>query len=95
MAQTQAIQNRYIARKDDLEDGEPVIKGTRIAVRNIVTLWRQGVRPEEMPQHYPHITLAQVFDALSYFSDNTDEINLWIERNHIRKDELHPLVRDL
>jgi uncharacterized protein (DUF433 family) len=52
-------------------------------VRAIVELWRLGVLPEEMPEHLPHLTLAQVFDALSYYSEHQDEINEYIERNRI------------
>lgn len=63
------------------------IKGTRTPVRAIVELWRLGHAPEEIPQHLPHVTLAQVFDALSYFSDHQEEIVGYIERNRI-PDEL-------
>lgn len=51
--------------------------------------------PEEMPEHYPTVTLAEVFEALSYYSDHQDEINGYIERNHIPKELIHPLVRDM
>ena len=37
-----------------------------------------GVSPEEIPQGLPHLSLAQVFDALSYYSDHQDEINAYI-----------------
>ena len=56
-------------------------------------MWRQGLPPEAIPQHLPHLTLAQVFDALSYYSDNLDEINQHIARNHIPADLIGPLVR--
>ena len=78
---------RYIESKPGVVGGEPVIKGTRISVRTIVLAWRRGLAPEEMP--------AQVFDALSYYSDNQAEINGYIERNHIPKERLHPLVREV
>jgi uncharacterized protein (DUF433 family) len=42
------------------------VVGTRTPVRAVVELWRLGVAPEEIPSHLPHLTLAQVFDALSY-----------------------------
>ncbi|MBN3891732.1 MAG: DUF433 domain-containing protein [Nostoc sp. JL31] len=54
-----------------------------------------GVSPEEIPQGLPHLTLAQVFDALSYYSDHQDEINAYIERNRIPDELIDPLVRDL
>jgi uncharacterized protein (DUF433 family) len=31
----------------------------------------------------PHVTLAQIFDALSYYCDHQGEINRRIERNRI------------
>ena len=44
---------------------------------------RQGFPVEEIPTHLPHLTLAQVFDALSYYSDHQADINAHIERNRI------------
>jgi uncharacterized protein (DUF433 family) len=78
-----ATQHRYIARDDQILGGEPIILGTRTPVRAIVELWRMGIAPEEIPVRLPHLTLAQVFDALSYFSDHQDEISDHIERNRV------------
>jgi len=55
-------------------------------VRAIVELWRLGTGPEEICSHMPHLTLAQIFDALSYYSDHQAEINAHIERNRIPDD---------
>ena len=43
----------------------------------------------------PHLTLGQVFGTLTYYSDNQDEINQYIEQNHIPDDLINPLVKDL
>jgi uncharacterized protein (DUF433 family) len=64
--------------------GEPIIKGIRTPVRSVVGLWRLGIAPEEIPTHLPHLNLAQIFDALSYYIDHQDRINEPIERNRIR-----------
>jgi uncharacterized protein (DUF433 family) len=90
---TTATEHRYIIRDDQILGGEPIIKGTRTPVRAIVETWRQGVAPEEIPTGLPHLTLAQVFDALSYFSDHPDEIQASIERNRIPDERIDPLVR--
>ena len=87
--------NRYVVKIDDILGGEPVIKGTRTPVRAIVEMWRSGTAPEAIPEGLPHLTLAQVFDALSYYSDHQDEINEYIERNRVSDDLIDPLVRDL
>lgn len=52
-------------------------------MRAIVELWRAGAQPEEIHSDLPHLSLAQVFDALSYYADHTSEINAYIEANRI------------
>jgi uncharacterized protein (DUF433 family) len=64
---THATGHRYIVRDDDILSGEPIVTGTRTPVRAIVELWRMGLTPEAIPTSLPHLTLAQVFDALSYY----------------------------
>ena len=83
----------YVVTDEKILSGEPTIKGTRTPVRAIVEIWRMGAPAEEIPQHLPHLTLAQVFNALSYYSDHQDEINAHIKRNRIPKDLVDPLVK--
>ena len=90
---TQATQHRYIVRDDDILGGEPIIEGTRTPVRAIVEMWRQGIPPEMIPSHLPHLTAAHVFDSLSYYSDHQTEINAYIEQNRIPDELIAPLVR--
>ena len=90
---TQATQHRYIIRNDDILGGEPIIDGTRTPVRAVVELWRQGIAPEMIPSHLPHLTVAHVFDALSYYSDHQSEINAYIEQNCIPDGLIDPLVK--
>lgn len=85
-----ATRHRYIVTDPDILSGEPIIEGTRTPVRAIVELWRQGLLAEELPLHLPHLSLAQVFDALSYYSDHQEEINVQIERNRIPDELLDP-----
>jgi uncharacterized protein (DUF433 family) len=92
---TVAIEHLYVTTNTEILSGEPIIKGTRTPVRAIVELWRMGIAPEEIPNRLPHLTLAQVFDALSYYSDNQEEINGYIERNRIPDDLIDPLVKSL
>ena len=90
-----ATEHLYVVMDERILSGEPIIKGTRTPVRAIVEMWRMGVTPEEIPTRLPHLTLAQVFDALSYYSDHQDEINRYIERNRIPDELIDPRVRDL
>lgn len=89
----QATQHRYIVRDDGILGGEPIIEGTRTPVCAIVELWRQGVQPEMIPSHLPHLNAAHVFDALSYYSDHQSEINGYIEQNRVPDELIDPLVK--
>ena len=91
MSQTTA--HCYITTEAGILSGEPIIAGTRTPVRAIVELWRLGVAPEDIPQRLPHVSLAQVFDALSYYCDHREEINSHIERNRIPANLIDPLVQ--
>lgn len=84
----------YIVKDDHILGGEAIIKGTRTPVRAIVEIWRLGAAPEEIPTRLPHLTLAQVFDALSYYSDHQNEINTYIERNRVPDELIDPLVKN-
>ena len=83
----------YVTIDEAVLDGEPAIKGSKTPVRAIVELWRLGIAPEEIPTHLPHLTLAQIFDALSYYADHQDQINHYIEINRVPDDLVHPAVR--
>ncbi len=91
----QATEYIYIVRDEQILSGEPIIRGTRTLVRAVVETWRMGIAPEEIPKGMPHLTLSQVFGALTYYSDHQDEINNYIERNRIPDELIDPLVKDL
>ena len=85
-----ATEHAYIVRDSAILYGEPVVRGTRTPVRAVVENWRLGLAPEEIVVHLPHLTLAQVFDALSYYSDHQDEIESYIAKNKIPEDLINP-----
>jgi uncharacterized protein (DUF433 family) len=83
----------YIVSDESLLGGEPVIRGTKTPVRAIVEMWRMGMPPDEIPVHLPHITLAQVFDALRYYAEHQPEINHYIQANRVPETLVHPAVQ--
>lgn len=86
------VASRYVTRKADSLNGEPIIAATKTPVRAIVELWRLGIAPEDIVLHLPYLNLAQVFDALSFYMDNQPEINDYIERNRVPDELVHPAV---
>ena len=82
-----AVAYRYITKKE--KSGEPIIKGTNTSVRSIVENWRLGLSPEEIVEGLPHLTLAEIFEAMSYYYDNKAEVDDFIERNRIPEELLY------
>lgn len=82
-----ATEHPYIIRDNEILGGEPVIKGTRTPVRAIVEWWKFGASPEEIMENLPHLTLSQIFDALSYYADHRDEIEKYIAENIVERDK--------
>jgi len=41
---------------------------------------RKGVTPEELVKEFSHLSLAQVYDALSYYYDHKEEIDEELEK---------------
>ena len=56
----------YVIRDERILGGEPIISRTRTPVRAVVELWRLGYAPEEIAHELPHLSVAAIFDALSY-----------------------------
>jgi uncharacterized protein (DUF433 family) len=56
--------------------GSPRIVGTRITVRTVViAALLHGQTPEQLLQHYPHLSLASIHDALSYYYDHREAMD--------------------
>ncbi len=82
LKQQLAPQHAYIEVLERPGGPSAVIKGTRVAVRDIVGYLRIGETPESLVEHIlPHLTLAQVYDALSYYNDHQSEIDQEIGLN--------------
>ena len=80
---SQRIQTEHphIVRIEGVCGGRPMIAGTRISVRTIVERTRLGDSPERIVEHYPPLTLAQVYDALSYYHEHKAELEAEIANN--------------
>jgi len=71
----------HIVRVEGVCGGRPIVAGTRISVRTLVERTRLGDSPEQIVADYPPLTLAQVYDALSYYHEHKAEIEGEIAAN--------------
>jgi uncharacterized protein (DUF433 family) len=66
----------YIERRPEVSQGKPVIAGTRIKVSQVaLETERLGWTPDQIIDAHPHLTLAQVHAALSYYYENQAELD--------------------
>jgi len=56
--------------------GLPCIRGTRIFISIILDSLAEGLTPEQIMDHYPHLTLDDIHAALVYASELSRE-NVW------------------
>lgn len=56
--------------------GKPCIRGTRIYIAIILDALAEGLTPEEIIDHYPHLTVEDIRAALAYAAELSRE-NIW------------------
>ena len=71
----------HITRNVNICGGQPTIRGTRTSVAHIAEYYLMGLSPEEIHRELPHLTLAQIFDALAFYLDHRKVLDLDRERN--------------
>lgn len=69
----------YITRNKNVAGNKPIIKGTRTRVANIIAYYKLGYSAEELAREFPHLSLAQIHDALSFYYENSAQIDKEID----------------
>ena len=77
----------------DLCDDRLRIDGTRITVNQLVVWYRQGFTAEEIADQYPHLTLARVYAALTYYHANRDEVEAELAQEKTEAEQLEQEYR--
>ncbi|HET7059113.1 MAG TPA: DUF433 domain-containing protein [Nitrospiraceae bacterium] len=85
------ITHPHIVSDAEVCGGSPRLAGTRITVRAVViATLLHGLKPEELLQHYPHLSLAAIYDALSYYYDHREAIDREIAEHEALDPGLSP-----
>lgn len=82
------VKHPYITHSKKHYGGSPLIAGTKFPVHSVVFyILRQGMTPEELIKEFSHLTLPQIYDALSYYYENREEIDkeLSVDEEELRK----------
>jgi uncharacterized protein (DUF433 family) len=72
----------HIVRIEGVHGGRPTIRSTGVSVQTIVEQTRLGRSPQQIVDDFDGVlTLAQVYDALSYYYEHQKEIEQYITEN--------------
>jgi len=56
-------------------DGTPTVSGTRLKLKFVAGLYRDGTSAEEIQRMYPDHSLAEIFSALAYYLDHKEQMD--------------------
>jgi uncharacterized protein (DUF433 family) len=65
-----------IEANPEICSGKPVIRGTRIMVRNILSMLRAGYSFERILQSYPDLKREDIEAAIDYAAELVDDVRL-------------------
>jgi uncharacterized protein (DUF433 family) len=80
-----------ITRHPGIHGGCPIIAGTGVTVRRIAMWYQQGLRAEEIAPRIGHLSIAQVYAALTYYHINREEIDRDIAEEEAEADRIEAL----
>ena len=78
---------RYITKTPGVRGGNARIENSRIGVHDIIGLLQNGETVDTVPQCFPGITRAQVYECLAYYEDHRPETDALINAQLAHLDE--------
>lgn len=77
-----ATSHAHIVRIPGVHGGRPVVRGTGVSVQTIVEQSQSARSPQQIVEDFEDVlTLAQVYDALSYYYEHQAEIDRSFTQN--------------
>ena len=74
---------RYVTTVPGVCGGRPIVRATRTPVKAILGYYNLGFSVEDILESLPHLTPAQVHEALSYHYDHQTEIEKDTEESQV------------
>lgn len=77
-----------IVRNPEVLGGEPDLAGTRVSVRTVVLMHKLYKDFTSVQQALPHLSQADIEEALRYYKSNCAEIERYIAQNDVDEELL-------
>lgn len=65
-------------------DGVWYVGATGVPLYSVISMWRQGYAPEEIPTSFPALTMQQVYGAIVFYLEHSAEMN-----EHFQRQDAH------
>lgn len=62
------------------EDGTIRITGSRVTIDSIVHQFKLGATAEQIQHSFPSLTLREIYGAIFYYLDHTEEIEVYLRQ---------------
>lgn len=66
----------YVEQREDAY----FVRGSRVSLDSIVYAFRHGDSPETIRDHFPTLTLDQVYGAIAYYLAHQAQIDVYVQR---------------
>jgi len=76
----ESTEHPHIVKVKGVGSGEPIIWGSRVMVRTIIEQYQLGCSIEEILWAFPQLTSAQIHDALSYYHDHKNDMDILLSQ---------------
>lgn len=70
--------------------GEPRVRGSDISIRELAQWHLQGNSIDDLRHHFPQLNQAQVYGALAYYYEHSDEIDRLIAARRAERAAAQP-----
>ena len=64
------------------------VAGTRVSLDSVIYAFNEGATPEEIVQQYPTLDLKDVYAVVSYYLQNRDEVEKYLDERRAARQEL-------
>jgi uncharacterized protein (DUF433 family) len=64
------------------------VTGTRVSLDSVIYAFNEGATPEEIVQQYPTLDLKDVYAVVSYYLQNRDEVEKYLDERRAARQEL-------
>jgi uncharacterized protein (DUF433 family) len=78
----QPVEHPHITRVPGVLGGRPILRGSRLPIWQVAkAIVHLGEPIEDYIADHPHLTIAKIYDGLSYYYDHRAEVDREIEEN--------------